>query len=96
MNNECEQEYTYLDELTQIYSELHKDVYGVKARWARFDTEAEAQESIDRLYISLRQEQEHEDHWQTVRREREQYQARMGLAEKWIPANKFEAMAGEP
>lgn len=54
---------TELEELESIYCDLHKDVYGVKARWykaesveharedlARLQAEAEAQWAQDKIY----------------------------------------------
>ena len=42
-------EMTELETLEQTYCELHKDVYGVKARWYRADTVEQAREDVDRL-----------------------------------------------
>lgn len=38
-----------LEQLTNIYVEMHKDVYGVKARWAHFDSVEEANKAIEQL-----------------------------------------------
>lgn len=40
---------TELQELEQIYCELHKDVYGVKARWYRAESVEQARADLDRL-----------------------------------------------
>lgn len=42
-----------LEELECIYCELHKDVYGVKARWYRAESLEAAQKDIDRLQAEL-------------------------------------------
>lgn len=46
-----------LQELTNVYVEMYKDVYGVKARWARFATVAEATAALDQLSTALAQVQ---------------------------------------
>ncbi len=40
---------TELQELEQIYCELHKDVYGVKARWYKADSIEQARKDLDAL-----------------------------------------------
>lgn len=40
---------TPLESLEQLYSELHKDVYGVKARWYRAESIEQAQKDLDAL-----------------------------------------------
>jgi len=40
---------TELEELESIYCELHKDVYGVKARWYRADTLEQARADVASL-----------------------------------------------
>jgi len=42
-------EMSELEELECIYCELHKDVYGVKARWYRAATVEQARKDIDTL-----------------------------------------------
>lgn len=38
-----------LQELESIYCEMHKDVYGVKARWYRAESVEQARADLDRL-----------------------------------------------
>lgn len=38
-----------LQELEQLYCEMHKDVYGVKARWYRAESVEQARKDIERL-----------------------------------------------
>jgi hypothetical protein len=40
---------TELEELECIYCELHKDVYGVKARWYRAESVEQARKDLDAL-----------------------------------------------
>jgi hypothetical protein len=40
---------TELEELESIYCELHKDVYGVKARWYRASSVEQARKDLARL-----------------------------------------------
>ena len=40
---------TELEELESIYCELHKDVYGVKARWYRAESVEQARKDLSRL-----------------------------------------------
>lgn len=47
MNNEVQM--TELEELESIYSDLHKDVYGVKARWYRAESVEQARKDLERL-----------------------------------------------
>lgn len=42
-------EMTELEELVQMYVELHKDVHGVKARWYTAETVEQARADLDRL-----------------------------------------------
>lgn len=42
-------QYTELQELECVYCELHKDVYGVKARWYRAESVEQARKDIDSL-----------------------------------------------
>jgi hypothetical protein len=46
-------EMTILEELECIYSEMHKDVYGVKARWIEFSSEEEARMCLASLQLTL-------------------------------------------
>lgn len=47
------QEMTVLEELESIYCDMHKDVYGVKARWYRAESEEKARADIARLEAAL-------------------------------------------
>jgi len=47
---------TELKELEMIYCDMHKDVYGVKARWAKFDSIEQARAALDALSESLKLE----------------------------------------
>lgn len=51
-------EQTELQELENIYCEMHKDVYGVKARWYRAESVEQARKDIDRLSEELRVQME--------------------------------------
>ena len=51
---------TELQKLEEIYCELYKDVYGVKARWYRADSVEEARNDLDRLSKVLEEEIERE------------------------------------
>jgi hypothetical protein len=44
---------TELEELESIYCDMHKDVYGVKARWYRAESVEKARADIDRLQAEL-------------------------------------------
>lgn len=46
-------EMTELEELENIYCEMHKDVYGIKARWYRAKDVEQARRDIDRLSKEL-------------------------------------------
>ena len=49
---------TELEELENIYCEMHKDVYGVKARWYRAESVEQARKDLARLEESLKAEME--------------------------------------
>ncbi len=49
-----------LEELESIYCEMHKDVYGVKARWYRAESVEQAQADLARLEEALKVEMERE------------------------------------
>lgn len=42
-----------LEELEQIYCEMHKDVYGVKARWYRAESVEAARRDIENLHSAM-------------------------------------------
>lgn len=44
---------TELEELESIYCDMHKDVYGVKARWYRAETVEQVRADIDALQVVL-------------------------------------------
>jgi hypothetical protein len=51
---------TELEELENIYCEMHKDVYGVKARWYRAESVEQARKDLARLEAALKVEMERE------------------------------------
>lgn len=60
---------TELEELESTYCDLHKDVYGVKARWYRAESVEKARADIDRLQESLQvvMAQEREEQAQAIK-----------------------------
>lgn len=44
---------TELEELESIYCEMHKDAYGVKARWYRAESVEKARADIERLQLAV-------------------------------------------
>lgn len=44
---------TELEELESIYCDMHKDVYGVKARWYRAESVEKAREDLAQLQAAL-------------------------------------------
>jgi len=66
---------TELEELEQIYCEMHKDVYGVKARWYRAESVEQARADLARL----------EEAWEEVaKRERAEQEAAAVRFEKRV------------
>ena len=53
MNTEILNEITELEELESIYCEMHKDVYGTKARWYRADSVEQARADLAALSKAL-------------------------------------------
>lgn len=51
---------TELEQLESIYCDLHKDVYGVKARWYKADTVEQARADLARLQEAARAQAEHD------------------------------------
>ena len=51
---------TELEELESIYCEMHKDAYGVKARWYRAASVEQARKDIESLSQALDQVMAHE------------------------------------
>jgi len=51
---------TEIEELESIYCDMHKDVYGVKARWIKFATVEEGRKALDDLQVALDAEMEHQ------------------------------------
>jgi len=49
-------EMTELEELESIYCEMHKDVYGVKARWYKAESVEAARADIERLGKALEEQ----------------------------------------
>ena len=55
---------TELEELEGIYCEMHKDVYGVKARWYRAESVEQARKDIDVLQAALEVQMEQDKKYQ--------------------------------
>jgi len=55
---------TELEELEGIYCEMHKDVYGVKARWYRAESIEQARKDIDVLQAALEVQMEQDKKYQ--------------------------------
>lgn len=53
-------ELSELEQLESIYCDMHKDVYGVKARWYSAESVEQARADIDRLQASLKAELDRE------------------------------------
>jgi hypothetical protein len=85
-----------LDEMHEHYSDLYKSVYGIRPRWVSFDNILDAGDAILSLEQQARDVEESENHFYKMLEEKSKYESRMGLDSKWIPANKFESLAGEP
>ena len=49
-----------LEQLESIYCDMHKDVYGIKARWYRAETVEQARKDLDSLQAALVYEIEQE------------------------------------
>jgi hypothetical protein len=47
---------TELEELESIYCDMHKDVYGVKARWYKAESVEQARADLDRLQVALNEQ----------------------------------------
>lgn len=47
------EELSELEQLESIYCDMHKDVYGVKARWYRAESVEQARRDLDRLQAEL-------------------------------------------
>ena len=52
------EELTDLEQLESIYCEMHKDVYGVKARWYKAESVEQARADLDRLGKELEAQME--------------------------------------
>ena len=55
---------TELEELENIYCEMHKDVYGVKARWYRAASVEQARKDIESLSAALEAQMEQDRQFQ--------------------------------
>lgn len=55
-----------LEQLESIYCDLHKDVYGVKARWYRADSVEAARAAIDSLQAALDIQMEQDRQYQQL------------------------------
>jgi hypothetical protein len=54
------EELTELEQLESTYCEMHKDVYGVKARWYKAESVEQARADLDRLGKELEAQMEHD------------------------------------
>lgn len=75
------EEMSELEQLEAIYCDLHKDVYGVKARWYRADSVEQARKDLDLLQQELKREME---------REREAQQAAVAAFQQLVDSYGFE------
>ncbi len=57
---------TELQELEEIYCEMYKDVYGVKARWYRADSVEQARKDLDLLQQAMCEEIKREEAAQAI------------------------------
>jgi len=55
---------TELEELECIYCELHKDVYGIKARWYRAESVEQARKDLERLEAEAKAQAEEDKKFQ--------------------------------
>jgi hypothetical protein len=55
-----EHQLTEIEELESIYCDMHKDVYGVKARWIKFDSVEQGQKALASLQVALDAEMENQ------------------------------------
>jgi hypothetical protein len=55
---------TELEELESIYCDMHKDVYGVKARWYKAESVEQARADLDRLGKELEAQMEQDKKFQ--------------------------------
>lgn len=53
-----ERQLTELEELESIYCDMHKDVYGVKARWYKAESVEQARADLERLSKELEAQME--------------------------------------
>jgi hypothetical protein len=51
-----DQQMTELEELESLYCDMHKDVYGVKARWYKAESVEQARADLDRLQVALNEQ----------------------------------------
>jgi len=61
---QVEAQQTELEELQGIYCEMHKDVYGIKARWYRAESVEQARADLDRLSAELARQMEQDKLYQ--------------------------------
>lgn len=55
---------TELEELESLYCDMHKDVYGVKARWYRAESVEQARKDLDSLQAALEIQMQEEQKYQ--------------------------------
>ncbi len=61
-----ERQLTELEELESIYCDMHKDVYGVKARWYKAESVEQARADLDRLSKELEVQMAHDKECQRL------------------------------
>ena len=61
---EQELQMTELEELESIYCDMHKDVYGVKARWYKAESVEQARADMERLSKELEAQMEQDKKFQ--------------------------------
>jgi hypothetical protein len=85
-------DYPYIEELKDIYSEVHKDLFGCRYRgyWREDTTEEDVQNAIRELGRQLEEQMEHEDHWYKMMQEKDAYENRMMALD---PPHRYERMA---
>jgi len=59
-----ERQLTELEELESIYCDMHKDVYGVKARWYKAESVEQARADLERLGKELEVQMEQDKKFQ--------------------------------
>lgn len=55
-----EHQLTEIEELESIYCDMHKDAYGVKARWIKFGSVEAGRKALDELQLAVDAEMENQ------------------------------------